>query len=108
MKRKILSTFLCLCMVLTLLPVTALAEETNLPDWYFLFIFAPVDADYEEDGTAKHLTTAISSGERETLEQMVAIFGEVMTKSGIITPSYHVWNVSKYWGYRRRFGELPD
>ena len=95
MKRKILSTFLCLCMVLTLLPVTALAEETNLPDWYFLFIFAPVDADYEEDGTAKHLTTAISSGERETLEQMVAIFGEVMTKSGIITPHIETLTLSK-------------
>ena len=56
MKKKIASLLLALVMCLGLLPVTALAAETAPPDWNFLVLYLPMDADYEEDGEVKHVT----------------------------------------------------
>lgn len=58
MKKKLLSLVLSLAMCLGLLPVNAPAAETSPPDWNFLVLFAPMDADYEEDGVTKHIKQA--------------------------------------------------
>lgn len=65
--RKLTAVFLALVIAVGLLPAPALAAETSPPDWNFLVLFAPMDADYEEDGVTKHIKTSISDEEVKTL-----------------------------------------
>lgn len=95
MKKKLLSLVLSLAMCLGLLPVNALAAETSPPDWNFLVLFAPMDADYEEDGVTKHIKTSISDEEVKTLVSQLAEFESVMIESGVMTPHFTKYTMSK-------------
>lgn len=86
MKKKLLSLVLSLAMCLGLLPVNALAVETSPPDWNFLVLFAPMDADYEEDGVTKHVKTSITKEEAQILARQIAEFESLMRESGVMTP----------------------
>ena len=88
MKKKIASLLLALVMCLGLLPVTALAAETSPPDWNFLVLYLPMDADYEEDGEVKHVTTSMSEEEVRTLMYQLVEFESVMKESGVMTPHF--------------------
>lgn len=88
MKQKLLSLVLALVMCLGLLPVTALAAGSTPPDWNFLVLFVPMDADYEEDGATKHVKTSISEENVNTLVSHLVEFESVMKESGVMTPHF--------------------
>lgn len=86
MKKRLLSILLALVMCLSLLPVTALAAEQNLPDWYFLFaIFKNVDADCADgNGKMQHVTYSMPQ-EEVALNRVLAVeFEEYMNSLGVM------------------------
>ena len=86
MKKKIASFLLALVMCLGLLPTTALAAETSLPDWYFLFaIFKNVDADCDNGkGVVTHTTHSMTQEEIDTYRDNAKSFEAFMTGTGVM------------------------
>ena len=88
MKKKALSLALALVLCLNLLPVTVLAAETSPTDWNFLVLFAPMDADYEEDGAVKYVTTSLSEDEVAVLLRYLTEFGQTLEEAGVVKPHF--------------------
>ena len=86
MKKKLLSLLLALAMCLALLPVTASAAQTDLPDWYFLVaIFKNVDADAKDmDGKAVHITYSMTQEEVDIALANAKKFEESLNQVGVI------------------------
>ena len=86
MKKKLFPLLLALVMCLGLLPVTASAAETSLPDWYFLFaIFKNVDADgKDKDGNDTHVTYTMSQDEVDTARDYAREFEAYMNQLGVM------------------------
>lgn len=86
MRKRILSFALALALCLGLLPVTALAAEKNLPDWYFLFaIFKNADADgINAEGEKKHAKYTMPQEEIEIIRDNARDFEAYMNSLGIV------------------------
>ena len=86
MKKKILSFALALTMCLGLLPRTAFADESNPPDWYFLFaIFKNVDADcLDADKVTRHAKYAMTQDEVEVARSYAKEFEMYMNQLGVM------------------------
>ena len=86
MKKKILSFALALTMCLGLLPGTAFADESNPPDWYFLFaIFKNVDADcLDADKVTRHAKYAMTQDEVEVARSYAKEFEMYMNQLGVM------------------------
>ena len=86
MKKKILSFALALTMCLGLLPGTAFADESNLPDWYFLIaIFKNVDADgIDNDGVKQHAKYSMTQDEVNVARESAKQFEEYMNQLGVM------------------------
>ncbi len=86
MKKRIFSLALALVMCLGLLPTTALAAETSLPDWYFLFVICKnVDADCDNGkGVVTHTTYSMTQEEIDTYRDNAKSFEAFMTGTGVM------------------------
>lgn len=94
MQKKWISFLLVLVLSLGLLPTPVFAAETKKPDWNFLVIFAPMDADYKENGQTKHIKTSLTKEERTTLIKQLVEFESTMIESGVMTPHFQKYAIS--------------
>lgn len=92
--KKLAAALLALVMAVGLLPTAALAAESDPPDWNFLVLFVPMDADYEENGATKHVKTALSDSEVNKLISQLVEFESVMIESGVMKPHFAKYKLS--------------
>ena len=80
--KKFLSLALALTLCLGLLPATASAASSNLPDWYFLVaIFKNVDADCKDlDGKPTHAKYSMPQDEIDFVKEEVQDFEAYMNQ----------------------------
>ena len=97
MQKKIASLLLALVLCLGLLPVTASAAETNLPDWYFLFAaFKNVDADGKDrDGKAVHVKYSMSQDEINGIHDAAQEFEIYMNSLGVMRAHVEVVEIDE-------------
>ena len=95
--KKFVSLLLALVMCLSLLPVTATAAKTELPDWYFLIaIFKNVDADgKDKDGKDVHIMYSMTQDEIKTARDYALAFETYMDQLGVIQAHVEVVEIDK-------------
>lgn len=84
--KKLLSLVLVLLMCLGL--ATPMFAANTPPKWNFLVVFAPVDADYEENGVTKHLETSLSQDDRTQLIYQLVEFESFMENTGVMDAEF--------------------
>ena len=86
MKKTLLFFTLTLVVCLGFLPMTAFAEEAELPDWYFLFaIFKNVDADCkDEHNVMRHTKYSMTQDEVNIIRRNARGFEEYMNRVGVM------------------------
>lgn len=84
--RKLTAALLALVMLVGMLPGAALAAETDLPDWYFLFVIIKnVDADCTKaDGTTVHTSYSMTQDEIDIARDNAKAFGAYMNNVGVM------------------------
>lgn len=86
MKKKMCAMLLAVVLAAGLLPGTALAAGSDLPDWYFLFaIFTSVDADVDDgNGVITHTTYSMGQSEIDLVINHASWFLSYMNQVGVM------------------------
>lgn len=84
--RMLTAAILMLVIVVGLLPTAALAAESDLTDWYFLFaIFKSVDADCADGkGTTTHTKYTMTQDEVDIVRENAKAFETYMNQFGVM------------------------